>query len=365
MTRAPALEALPIKPVLCQPDGIEPSGVAPLPRSVPPAAADPAQLFAPGAQCPHEPLLLRGAAAHWPVAQAATQGPAAVLALLRDLGSAAPLDVSVLPPQEHGRFHYAPDLRHFNFTRERITLPQLLDRIEAEWRAPSGLAIAGQGVLAGQVMPRFAAAHPLPLLPGAGEARLWIGTRAQVAAHSDPAPNLAYAAAGRRRFTLYPPEQVGNLYMGPFDPTPAGTPIAMTDPLSPDLTRYPRFAAACEAAWIAELEPGDAIYIPYGWFHHVEALDPVSMLVNFWWHPPVPTQASAWDAMLHGMLALRPLSPEARRHWSAMFAHYVFEQDGPAGAHLPVEARGVLDARGAQDLAAMQRMLIAALTRKA
>lgn len=328
-----------------------------MPEPASPAAA----LFMPGAAPPPEPVLLRGVAADWPVVRAARQGPAAVLALLRSHAGPQPVDMVTLPPDQAGRFHYAPDLRGFNFTRQRASLSQLLDRIEAEWRAPTGAAIAAQGVLAREAAPRFAASHPLPLLPGPGEARLWIGTRAQVAAHSDPAPNLAYLAAGRRRFTLYPPEQVGNLYMGPFDPTPAGTPIAMTDPLRPDLARYPRFAEACAAAWLAELEPGDAIYIPYGWFHHVEAIDPVAMLVNYWWHPPALTAASAWDAMLHGMLALRPLSPEARRHWAAMFAHYVFEADGPAGEHLPADARGVLGARSAQDLAAMQRMLLASL----
>ncbi|WP_176399664.1 cupin-like domain-containing protein [Novosphingobium sp. B 225] len=321
-------------------------------------------MFAPGAPPPAEPLVLRGIVRHWPVVQAASEGPGAVLALLRGYGGAQELDFAILPPAQQGRFHYAPDLRGFNFARNSASLGELLNRIEAEWHSPTGAAIAAQGVIAREVTPAFAQSHPLPLLPGPGEARLWIGTRAQVAAHSDPAPNLAYCTAGRRRFTLYPPEQVGNLYMGPFDPTPAGTPIAMTDPLHPDPARYPRFAAACEAAWIAELEPGDAVYVPYGWFHHVEALDPVSMLVNYWWPAPAMTPASAWDAMLHGMLALRPLSAEARRHWAAMFAHYVFEADGPAGEHLPPPARGVLGARGAADLAAMQRMLIASLTRR-
>ncbi len=335
-----------------------------MPCPVPPPAGDPAALFAPGAPPPPEPVVLRGIARYWPVVQAAGAGPGAVLALLRSHAGPRPIDLAQLPGSEQGRFHYAPDLRSFNFARRSASLGELLDRIEAEWQAPTGAAIAAQGVIAREAAPSFAQSHPLPLLPGPGEARLWIGTRAQVAAHSDPAPNLAYCAAGRRRFTLYPPEQVGNLYMGPFDPTPAGTPIALTDPLNPDFDRYPRFAAACAAAWIAELEPGDAVYVPYGWFHHVEALDPVSMLVNYWWPAPAMTPASAWDAMLHGMLALRPLSPEARRHWAAMFAHYVFEADGPAGAHLPPHARGVLDARNPADLAAMQRMLIASLTRK-
>jgi quercetin dioxygenase-like cupin family protein len=36
----------------------------------------------------------------------------------------------------------------------------------------------------------------------------------------------------------------------------------------------------------AELSPGDAIFIPMGWFHHVEALERFNVLVNYWWDEP-------------------------------------------------------------------------------
>ena len=52
---------------------------------------------------------------------------------------------------------------------------------------------------------------------------------------------------------------------------------------APDFDRFPRFAAALDAAEEAELSPGDAIFIPKHWFHHVEALDLFNVLVNYWW----------------------------------------------------------------------------------
>jgi quercetin dioxygenase-like cupin family protein len=254
-------------------------------------------------------------------------------------------------------------LRGFNFSRRSLPAAEFLDELESEIGADQPRALAAQGLLAAQTAPGFEAAHPLPLRPGFGEARLWIGNRARVAAHSDPADNIAYCAAGSRRFTLFAPEQVGNLYFGPIDPTPAGTPIAMTDPVEPDFARYPRFAAALDAALVADLEPGDAIFIPYGWFHHVEALSPISVLVNYWWRDEPAGAGSPWDLLLHAFLALRPLSPGAKRHWAAMLQHYALEGDGPAGDHLPPYARGVLDARRPQDLAAIRAALIRNLSR--
>jgi hypothetical protein len=131
---------------------------------------------------------------------------------------------------------------------------------------------------------------------------------------------------------------------------------------APDLDRYPRFAAALEAAQTAELEPGDALYIPYQWYHHVEALGAFNVLVNFWWDPAARA-GSPWEAMMHGLVGLRGLPPDQRRAWRAKFDRYVFLTEGDPGEHLPPDKRGVLGATSPQDLAAMRRALIAALQR--
>ena len=51
---------------------------------------------------------------------------------------------------------------------------------------------------------------------------------------------------------------------------------------APDLDRFPLFEAALELAQEAVLSPGDAIFIPRCWFHHVEALERFNILVNYW-----------------------------------------------------------------------------------
>lgn len=73
-------------------------------------------------------------------------------------------------------------------------------------------------------------------------------------------------ATGRRRFTLFPPQQRVNLYVGlyvgPFDKTVAGVPVSMAPIENPDFDRFPRLREALDHAQVAELEPGDGLYIP-------------------------------------------------------------------------------------------------------
>ena len=70
----------------------------------------------------------------------------------------------------------------------------------------------------------------------------------RVATHQDMNSNIAVVAAGRRRFRLFPPDEVGNLYIGPFEFTPAGTPVSLFDPDEPDLERFPQAAEAMKQA---------------------------------------------------------------------------------------------------------------------
>src|SRR3546814_4100254 len=73
--------------------------------------------------------------------------------------------------------------------------------------------------------------------------RVWIGNATHVSTHYDVSSNLACVVAGRRRFTLFPPDQIANLYVGPLDVTMAGQPASMVDLAAPDLTQIGR--ASC------------------------------------------------------------------------------------------------------------------------
>ena len=152
-------------------------------------------------------------------------------------------------------------------------------------------------------------------------------------AHFDDGHNLAAVVAGRRRFTLFPPEQVANLYPGPLDFAPTGTPISLFNVNKPDYQRYPRAKAAINAALQTELLPGDLLYIPLLWWHQVESLEPVSMLMNYWWGGSLAVksvQPAAFDSLLYTMLSMQHYSPAERQAWAAMFQHFAFNAEAAA-----------------------------------
>ena len=308
-----------------------------------------------------EPAMMKGLAAHWPIVAAAGQGDGACADYLRGLALEAPVSFMRASPEVEGRLHYGESVATLNFERKESSLGQFLTQLIAEAGKSRPEALALQGMPAPERLPGFMEANQLAILPPSIIPRLWIGNAAKVAIHHDPTENVACVAAGRRLFTLFPPEQVGNLYMGPFQPTPAGVQVSMAHLTAPDLERFPRFADALGAARQAELEPGDAIYIPYHWYHHVEALDHFNVLVNYWWDSARTDIGSPWDALMHGMMSLRTLPLDQRRAWRAMFDHYVFLANGDPGAHLAPDARGILSASSPQEVAQMRAAILAKL----
>ena len=135
---------------------------------------------------------------------------------------------------------------------------------------------------------------------------------------------------------------------------------------NPDVERYPKFREALAAAHAADLAPGDAIFIPPLWWHHVESLESFNVLVNYWWHDRVGDGAladSAFDALLHGILGIRSLPPATRRAWAAFFEQYVFGDDLDATAHIPEQRRGILGTLSAQQLASLRAHLAKRLAR--
>ena len=288
-----------------------------------------------------QPVVLRGLVGDWPAVAMARQGDAAFAAYLLRGGARKPVTAIAADPREGGRFFYKHELTGFNFVKGQGELADFLaDLLKAKEKTdPPALAV--QSEVIPDLIPAFAADNRLDLLPQVA-ARIWIGNRIRVAPHFDLKENVACNVAGRRRFTLFPPDQLANLYPGPLEHPPAGTPVSMVDAARPHLERYPRFAEAWRHASQATLEPGDALYIPYMWWHGVESLEPVSVLVNYWWAETPEGVGAPYDALLHAMLSFRHLPPPQREVWRRMVGYYAFESDGDPAAHLPAQARGIL-----------------------
>jgi len=132
------------------------------------------------------------------------------------------------------------------------------------------------------------------------------------------------------------------LSAGPWGNAPPGGAVGRVDFAAPEFAAYPRFGGALATARVAELEPGDAIFIPSLWWHHVEALSPFNVLVNYWWRDAAPHLGHPEAALFHALLAIRDLPPTEKARWRALFDHYVFSEGEEATAHLPPPARGIL-----------------------
>jgi hypothetical protein len=304
-----------------------------------------------------QPAVLRGLAGDWPAVRAACQSDEAAIAYVKRFSHAAPFPAIVGEPDIAGRFFYNEDVTALNFTRGQSPLDPFLDRLLRDRAVSRPYAMAIQSVPIPDLLPGFAAENICGLLDAAITPRLWIGNAIRVATHYDLMENIGVVVAGRRRFTLFPPDQLPNLYMGPIELTPAGTPISMVDPAAPDLARYPRFAEALLHAQTAELAPGDAIYIPFHWWHAVDSLAPVNMFVNYWWNAAKPGSGEPYDALMAGLYALSALPADQREAWRIMFDWVVFRTSGDPGAHLPPAARGVLGELDAEQLGQMRATL--------
>ncbi|TRD10990.1 cupin-like domain-containing protein [Erythrobacter insulae] len=302
------------------------------------------------------PAVIRGLASHWPSVQAAVDSDQAFADHVTQNASPQPINAIVASHDKQGRFFYDEDLTKFNFVSGRGAFTDFVNdlmRLRDDPRPPS---VAVQSTPVDSIIAGFSQQNRLDILAHV-EPRIWLGNAIRVAPHYDVKENVAVCVAGQRRFTLFPPEQTPNLYPGPFEKTPAGTPVSMVDQQSPDLDKYPRYSKAWPHALQTTLEPGDAIYIPYCWWHGVESLSPVSCLINYWWNDANPALAGPYDALLHALAAFRHLPPEQRRVWQMMLNHYVFEENGDPAAHLPDHAKGILGPASPELIAQMRQML--------
>ena len=287
-----------------------------------------------------EPIVLRGLVSDWPIVHQSLDSSASAVNYLRAFYNKQPVNAFMAQPEINGRIFYNEAVDGFNFVQSSVYLDDALDKL---------LEIADQdnsptfyiGSLEIQKhLPGFSEANDLALKDNCARKSIWLGNESVIAPHFDFPDNIACCVIGQRQFTLFPPEQHENLYVGPLDLTPAGQPISMVNLRQPDLHKYPKFSTAMAAARTAILSPGDAIYIPSMWWHSVESLSAVNGLVNYWWRETPTHLGDPNNALLHALLSIKDLPERQRRAWQNIFNQYVFEQPDDLYEHLPDEAKG-------------------------
>lgn len=288
------------------------------------------------------PVIIRGLVAHWPLMRAGVESAQAADAYLRRFYQDATVVAMLGAPDIGGRFFYNEDLSGFNFRPVHVKLDTVLGELAARRDDAQPPSIYVGSTTVDTCLPGLRAENDLDLGERDALMSVWIGNRTRIAAHYDLPDNLACVAVGHRRFTLFPPDQLNNLYIGPLDYTPAGQSISLVDFAKPDFARFPKFANALEYAQVAELGPGDALFIPSMWWHHVEALDPFNVLLNYWWRQSPEHMDTPTNALMHAIMSVRDLPPAQRKAWQELFRHYVFEADQNTAEHIEPAARRIL-----------------------
>jgi hypothetical protein len=288
------------------------------------------------------PVVLRHLVSAWPVVHAATRSDEDLRDYLLRFDQGGQADAFVGERAIAGKYYYRDGLEGFNFERRRTSFADALRSMVAT-KSDAAAATMYFGSLPVQdFLPGFAAANVLSVLPPHVAPRIWLGHAANVSAHFDAFDNVACVVSGKRRFTLYPPEAIDRLYVGPLDNTMAGQPVSLAAAAPRDDARYPRFAEVRDLALSAELGPGDALYIPKLWWHQVESLSPFNALVNYWWDAFAAGPDAPYVSLLLSMIAIAERPPGEREAWKAFFDHYVFRTQGHPLQHLPESQHGML-----------------------
>lgn len=291
----------------------------------------------------YRPAVLRGAVTHWPSVREGAGREDAICGYLMRFDQGRIVKAFVGDASIKGRYFYNDDMRGVNYVQRDMPFSEAVKQLVSFVGNPEPPSLYVGSTPIPDCLPTLMRELPLELVDPSVIPRLWIGNATTVSTHYDLSDNIACVVKGRRRFTFFPPDQVANLYVGPLEFTLAGQPCSMVALRDPDFERYPRFAQALETAEEAELEPGDAVYIPYLWWHHVESLDPINMLVNYWWNDAQSGDPAAFECLIHAILTVRSMPPERRAMWRTIFDHYIFETGGNPVEHLAPRARGILN----------------------
>lgn len=295
-----------------------------------------------------QPVVLKQLVCDWPLVQAGRESDQGAVAYLKPFYNGRPTVVCKTAPEYEGRLFYDESLERLHYESYKGRIDETLDAIleSSSQPSPPGFYIASNNI--DTHLPGFGKVNNLTV-PRTGNpdadketVSIWIGSATTASCHFDALDNIACCAAGRRRFTLFPPAQVHNLYPGPLEPTPGGQVISLVNFRDPDLAKFPRFEEALRHACIAELEPGDALYLPSMWWHHVESLGTFNLLINYWWNEAPPYMTSGMNALYIAMLGIRDKPPHEREGWKALFDYYIFNGPAPAQEHIPENAQGFL-----------------------
>lgn len=131
--------------------------------------------------------------------------------------------------------------------------------------------------------------------------------------HYDVMDNALMQVTGTKVVTLWPPGEAAHLYVD-------GTSARVAEVDSPDSDAFPLLAEANKTRVRVTLRPGDVLFIPALWFHHVVS-ESFSVAVNVFWRGLPAAEYSAKDVYGNKDLPTAQRACEAARKAAAHLAH--------------------------------------------
>ena len=236
-----------------------------------------------------EPVLLTGCMEDWTLFQElrARASFEQKLALLGSLFGAQPVSFQCMPRGTGGHYHFAKSLEDVTFGQPTSNVPfdVFAQRLLRSLNGASDDYVYLQAHLIAKGTPLHQALGPnvLPLL-SEEQARplLWAGSNGQVVnLHYDDFLNFICMVEGTKRVTMFSPELLPSMYHAPFDRMLNMAQASHVRLLEVDHARFPRFREALSEARVAVVQPGEVLYIPPMWWHHVESFG-LNVMVNNW-----------------------------------------------------------------------------------
>ena len=180
------------------------------------------------------PAVLKGLIADWPLVRKGRESAAAAADYLQVLNAGTQVEYLAGDPQIKGRFSYSGNMTGENFRRLKGKFADVLRLMLSSAALPEPPALSIQALSIAKHLPELQIHNTLGLPPAGTRPTIWIGNTGTVAAHYDCKDNIACVAAGRRRFMLFPPEQLANLYVGPLHSMGPVWHLELTSPRWPD-----------------------------------------------------------------------------------------------------------------------------------
>ncbi|MBU3005987.1 cupin-like domain-containing protein [Paraglaciecola arctica] len=317
-----------------------------------------------------EPVILKGIVKNWEMVELGQRSVPKTVEYLKSFYNGKPTFAYFGAPELQGRYGYNADVTQLNYESRATQIDEVLDLIlqHLDDDHPPSYYIASNVI--DQSFPKFREHNDLhiPIKPNEVTTEppvpsIWIGNKSVARGHYDASDNIACCVVGKRRFITFPPDQIENLYPGPLSPTPGGQALTMVDIHNPDFSQYPNYKKAQAAGQVAELEPGDGIFIPSMWWHQVEGLSQFNVLVNYWWSDAPKFMGSAMNVLYHAMLSLRDKPQHEKDAWKHVFNYYIFGDGSQSAAHLPEHARGFLEEMDERKSKQLRSMLLNKLNR--